>query len=333
MLVLLFDSLLFGAARNIQLSLDSAVEIAMDNSYQVRRLGLEIERTRARLKVEGAGLKSRVSIRLRAPEFKAISDYKWNSTLQRDEIVRQNTRLWQMNLAIRQPVILFGFPTNGYLSLNNRIYRYLQRDGTNDLSYYNRYFLKFEQPLFQPNRLRNDIERAELDLERRELQYIEDLVDMISDIAEEYYELFRLSYQTKMYQSHVSDLEQILSIAEAKSSGSDNGNIEISQAKIELANAREQLLENKSTQRIAFTHMKKRLRLDEGDSIFIEPYTHFTPVEINVEEAINYGYTLRPKLELLNVNKKRNEIDLENAKGLNSFGVDVQMTYGLEKQD
>jgi len=333
-LILFFSSPLYSdSQKSIQLTLESAVNIAMENSYRVRQLRLGIERTRAWLKVERAGLKSRVYMNLRAPEFKAISDYKWNSTLQRDEIVRQNTRLWQANLAIRQPVILFGYPTNGYLSLNNKIYRYLQRDGMNTLSYYNRYFLEFEQPLFKPNRLRNDIERAELDLERRELQYIDDLVDMINDIADDYYRLFQLSYQNKIYRTNVRNLEQILAIAESNLPQPNETTIEISQVKIELANAREQLLENQSTKRMEFARMKQRLRLHDSDSIFVESYTNFTPIEVDIEEAIEYGYNLRPRLKLLRINERRNEIDLENAKGVNSFGVDVQMTYGLEKQD
>jgi len=31
-----------------------------------------------------------------------------------------------MSLSVVQPVILLGYPTNGYLSLNNRMYRYTQ---------------------------------------------------------------------------------------------------------------------------------------------------------------------------------------------------------------
>lgn len=37
-----------------------------------------------------------------------------------------------MNPAIELPVILLGYPTNGYLSLPNRIYRYLQLGGNID---------------------------------------------------------------------------------------------------------------------------------------------------------------------------------------------------------
>ena len=133
------------AQQSINLTLDRAFEIAMDNSYRIKHLQMGIERTRYLLKARQAGLKSRVYMYIRSPELDATSEFKWNSTLQKDEIVHQNTRLWQMDLSIRQPVILFGYPTNGYLSLNNRMYRYLQKEnGTEDVDYYNRYFIRFK---------------------------------------------------------------------------------------------------------------------------------------------------------------------------------------------
>ena len=88
--------------------------------------------------------------------------------------------------------------------------RYLQKkDGAEDVDYYNRYFVRFEQPLFQPNRLKNDIERAELDLEDDELEYIDDLVDLIDDIGDDYYELFELSYRNIIHAHHVVNLEKV----------------------------------------------------------------------------------------------------------------------------
>ena len=87
------------------------------------------------------------------PQFEQISEQRWNSVLQRNEIVGENSRRWQMDFSIQQPLILMGYPTNGYLSLNNRVYRYTQiEEDEHDLTYYNRYFVQYRQPLFQPAR-------------------------------------------------------------------------------------------------------------------------------------------------------------------------------------
>src|SRR5688572_24264922 len=102
-----------GVQAPIELTLDRMVELGLRDSYRVRHLQLEVERTRSLLSAERAGLKSRVSLNIAAPQFQAISDNKWNSTLQRNELVREDTRRFQMDLSVRQPVILFGYPTDG----------------------------------------------------------------------------------------------------------------------------------------------------------------------------------------------------------------------------
>src|SRR5690606_14244694 len=123
-------------------------------------------------------------LNISAPQFQKISDNKWNSTLQRNELVREDTRRFQAEMSVRQPVILFGYPTNGVLSLNNRVYRYTQVDGDErDTTFYNRYFIAYNQPLFQPNSMKNDLEAAELNLEKAELRYAGDVVGAIDDLA------------------------------------------------------------------------------------------------------------------------------------------------------
>ncbi len=96
---------------------------------------MSIDRTRFNLQAQRARLKSRIDLNVSAPDFQSVAEPRWNSTLQREEIIHENSRRFEAELSIRQPVILFGYPTNGYLSLNNRIYRYNQLDneGQSDL--------------------------------------------------------------------------------------------------------------------------------------------------------------------------------------------------------
>jgi len=323
------------AQKSINLTLESAVDIAMTNSYRISQLKMGIERSRYWLQARRASLKSRVYMNLQAPELNSTSEFKWNSEEQKDELVRQNTRRLQMDLSIRQPVILLGYPTNGYLSLNNKIYRYLQKqNGAEEVDYYNRYFVRFEQPLFQPNRLKNDIERAELDLEDTELDYINNLVRMIDDIADDYYdELFRLSYRNVIYSHHVANLEKVSKIVSRISQQDTTRSIDVIQVRVALSNTQEKLLENQSELRLESMRMIQSLRLDPKDSLRVEPVVKITPITVDLDQAIQYGYNLRPRMQQLAINQRRNEINLENTKGRNSFRINLEMTYGLEKQD
>ncbi len=322
------------AQQSIDLTLEKVVDIAMENSYRVQHLELGIERTRYYLKAREARLKSKVYLNLRSPEIKALADYKWNSDLQKDEIIRQDTRRWQMDLSIRQPVILFGYPTNGYLSLNNRIYRYLQKiNSEENVDYYNRYFVRFEQPLFQPNYLKNNIEEAELVLEREELNYIGDIVRLIDDIADDYYNLFELSYKDVIYSNHLANLQKVSEIVNNISQQETARSIEGIQIQVELANTQEQLLGNQSDIRLETARMKQRLRLDYQDSLIVKPITTISPINVNVNQALQYGYTLRPTLRIYDIRKRQDEIYLQETSARGALRINLEMTYGMEKQD
>lgn len=327
-------SALLPAQSVVDLTLQSAVEIAMDHSYRVRQLRLGIERQRKWLEAERADLKSKVYAHLKIPEISRLSEHKWNSDLGKDEIVRRNTRLWKMGLSIEQPVILFGYPTNGYLSLNNEMYRYVQlHNATRDIDYYNRYFVRFEQPFFQPNRLKNELEEAELDLEEREIEFLEDLVDILDDVGDDYYDLFELSYRDRVYSHQVEALRQVSEMARDIAQREPARSIEADQAQVEWANVQERLLQNQSDMRLESARLKQRLRLNSQDSLRVSSVVNIVPITVDVDQAIEYGYTLRPRLRKLAINKQQNELDLDNTRGWNSFRVDLEMTYGLEKKD
>jgi len=318
----------------LHLSLDEAVEIAMGNSYRMRMLELGIERTRHFLRSRQASLKSKVSMRLDSPEIKSISERKWNSTLQKDEIVHEDTRRYQMDLSIRQPVVLFGYPTNGYLSLNNRIYRYLQKDDKeNDIDYYNRFFIQYEQPLFQPNFLKNDIEDAELDYKKAELDYVQDRVRLIDDVYDDYYDLFEATYRRRLYQLQVDLLERVEGIVRKLAATDPAREIELTQIEAELGNAREDLLQNDNSIRLEVVQIKRTLHLGVEDSVFVDPAIKITPVSVDVEKAIQYGLKLRPLMRSLEISKRKYEIDVDDAKGYDAFHVNLEMTYGLENQE
>ena len=320
------------AGEMIQLTLDTAIDIAMKNSYSIKQLELGVEKNRYWLKAERAGLKSKVYMNLMAPELDAVSDYKWNSTMRKNEIIRQNTNRWQVDISIRQPLILLGYPTNGYLSLNNKIYRYLQKeDGDRDVDYYNRFFVRFQQPIFRPNQLKNDIENAELNLQREELYYIRNRVNLVNRVTFEFYDLFELIHKERVYQLTVQNLEKIYKSARTLALDDSTRKVEEVQALIELVNARELQMKNQSDLRLNMLNMKQRLRIDVHDSLSIKHDISLSNIPIDHADALEFGYTLRPHLQLLGIEKRRREITLNNAHGWDAFHLDFAVTAGLEK--
>lgn len=320
-------------ADTVELTLERMVELGLGDSYRVRQLRLGVERRRALLRAQQADLRSRVYLNIATPEFRAISDEKWNSDLGRNEIIYTNTRLWELDLSVRQPVMLLGYPTNGYLSLNNRVYRYSQLGDKDEVNYYNRYFVAYEQPFFQPNAMKNNLEGARLALESAELDYLDDVVSVIDDLADDYYDLFEDAFQIRVADDRVEALEQVGQIAGEMAEQSPARSVDVDQLEVELANAREQAQQARSSFRLQAADIKQRLRLEPSDSIVLEPVVEVRPVAVDVDRAIRLAKTLVPRMREIEISRRRGEINLEETKGRNSFRLNVALSYGREMQD
>lgn len=324
-----------GVGGIIDLDLRVMVDLALYSSYRVRQLNLGIDRTQLRLRSQRARLRSRVDLDLSAPDYRSITESRWNSDLGREELIHEDSRRLEAELSVRQPVILLGYPTNGYLSLNNRIYRYTQVDeaGDSDLRYYNRAFVSYTQPLFQPNELKNDLEEAELDLEDAELGFYEDVVEIIEDVSNDYFDLFEEAYGAVINESHVANLIVAEESAAALAEDDPSRAIELGQIRVELANAREQLQQARSEFRLEATSLKTRLNIPETDSIALDPVIAIQPVLVDAETATTYALELTPRMRQLDISYRENEINLDQTRGRGGVQVDVRLTYGREMQD
>jgi len=321
--------------QTIELTLERMVDLTLSRSYQVRRLNLGIQRDQFNLQAEQARLKSSVDLELTMPRFRRTSEPKWNSDLQRDEIIQENTRRWEGELSVSQPVMLFGYPTNGYLSFNNRMYQYTQvdDDGTKDTNYYNRYYISYRQPLFQPNGLKNDLEQAQMNLERTQLEFYGDVVRIVDNVADDYYDLFDEHLSRDIYQGLAEDLQRALEIAERLAESDSARAIDVDQIQVELANARENVQSAESAFRLDAASIKRDLGLADTDSISIVPVFEMDPVEIDMDQAVEYAMQLTPRMRQLDMNLRSSEIGLEDTKARGGFRMDVSLSYGRERMD
>jgi len=318
--------------QEIHLTLNKAVDIAIKNSYRTKQLELGIQRSMHWLRARQASLRSQVYMNLQTPDLNNISEYKWNSDLGHDEIVRQNTQRWQSDMSIKYPLMLFGYPTNGYLSLNHKFYRYLQKDhGDDQVDYYNRLYLKFEQPFFLPNELKNDLEDAQLDLQDIKLEYINERVEIIEDIAQDYYEIFDATYDNNIYQNQLTYLEQAQQISDSLRQKDGSQSFDNEQISLEIANVREKRYSSQSRLRRRLVYIKQRLRLNSDDSLYVTPLVKIIPVQVDLPGAIRLGYENSPWLQRLKIRYRRSELDVENEKAQNAFHLRLEVTYGLEK--
>jgi len=323
------------APQIIELTIERMVELTMSTSYTIRRLNLDVQRQQYNLKAQQARLKSRVDLELIAPAFRRTSEPKWNAALGRDEVIQEETRRWEGELSIRQPVILFGYPTNGYLSFNNRMYRYNQIDDDGDpsVTYYNRYYFSYNQPLFQPNSLKNSLEQAELSLEGTQLRFYSDVVNIVKSVDDGYHSLFGQYHRRTLRLNQVDQLERALDLALAFAQVDSTRIIEVDQIQVELANARENLQSTESSIRLSFSYVRSEYGLSPEDSLAFEPEFELDPVPVDMFDATGYAMGLTPRMRQLAIGLRNQEIRLDRTKSRGGFRLNLNMSYGREVRD
>jgi len=319
----------------IELTLERMVDLTLSTSYQIRRLNLNIQRDQYNLHAQQARLKSSADLDLTFPALRLTSEPRWNSDLQKDEIVQENTRRWEGEISIRQPVMLFGYPTNGYLSVSNRMYRYNQisDDGESDVNYYNRYYISYRQPLFQVNELKNDLEEAELDLEDTQLEFYDDVVNIVDNVAESYFDLFEEHYRREIFLDLTSNFQRALDLSRELAQTDSTRAIEVDQFQVELSNARESVQSAESSIRLESASVKRDLGLADTDSIALSPELFLDPVPIDMDQAVQYAMELTPRMRELDMSLRRSEIRLEGTKSRGGFQMDLELSYGRERRD
>jgi outer membrane protein TolC len=320
----------------VELTLDRMIDLTMENSFRIQRVNLDLQRTRFNLQAEQARLKSRVDLRMQVPTVNVQSENRFDASLGRNIIIRENSQRWQADLSISQPVVLFGYPTGGELSINSRLYQYKQVDGDGDIfnQYYNRYFLQYEHGLFQPNTLRNDLEQAQLEVEESELDYQGDLISVINEVSYGYLGIFNEAYQIEIEQGYIERLEDALGLAEDLAAQDPERDSDVEQITIELANAQQDLQQTRAGFRRQAVDIKQNLRLNPSDSLVIsDPVIEITPVEFDTELAIERARSLTPRLRNIDIDFRNSEIRLEETEGRGGFRMDLELTYGREMRD
>jgi len=334
--LLLFGGEPVAGQQVIDLTLERMVELTMANSFRIQRVNLDLQRTRYNLQAEQARLKSRVDLRMQVPTVNVQSENQFDAALGRNVIVRENSQRWQADLSITQPVVLFGYPTGGELSINSRLFQDKQVDGDGDVfnTYYNRYFVQYEHELFQPNELKNDLEQAQLSVEENELEYKGDVIQVIDGVSYTYLGIFEDAYSIEIQRDYIERLEEALSLAEDLASQDPDRESDVEQLTIELANAEQDILQTRAGFRRRAVEIKQDLRLSPNDSIVISnPEIRIAPVDFDTELAIQRARELTPRLRNIAIDYRRSEIGLEELEGRNGFRLDLELTYGREVRD
>jgi len=324
--------LLWGASAHCQqlLTLDNALDVANENSPEVRKSRLNRERSKNFLDAQRASLKTNFNLALdpfnysREERFYEVLS-KWQTT---------ETYSSMANFSISQPIAM----TDGVLSLNNRLawQHSITEAGpqvNEDIAFSNNLFLQYRQPLFTYNQTKQNLEELELDYERSDIQYRLQKLSTEVQVTKNYYNLYAAQMALEISREELKNQQENYQVVQNKVDAQLLAREELYQAEVNLASARSQVYTREVQLQNAKDQFKQLIGMDLDKSFRVALDIKIDSVQINMDKAIKNA--LNSRLEIRN-----REIELQNARfnlietsAQNKFKGNVSVSLGVQGVD
>jgi outer membrane protein len=312
----------------IDLDLETAVSLALDHSWRMERVRLDLQRDRYNLEASRAALKSNASLGLTLPNYdqsiKEITDPSTGQPL----VINTRGARYSTDISIRQPL-----PTNGVLSLNgvlNRTQDDLIKYTPGKKTYYGRTFIRYEQPIMQPNTLQMNIRRAELQLENTELSFLDEEIRVKTEVSNAYYDLFERTTGDSLARAEVRRLERIYAIGREQFERGELSEGNLLTLEVEVGAARDRASTaagNMNRERASFVQL---IGLPADQDVRISTALEYRIVELDPARAVEDALAQRTDLLRNGMQLDNNRLELRERRSAGMIKGTITLTFGLE---
>jgi len=318
----------YPAGAQMKMTLDMALDIAMENSPDIRSTRLDLVRSSQLLKAQQAALKSRFSLRL--DPFQYTRDQTFDAFLSAWSTSESKTS--SSTFTASQPII----QTDGTLFLINRFSwqdSYSSYRDVRNKAYTNDIFFRFTQPLFTYNRTRLETLELEMDLEQSQLRFGIQKLSLERQVTQSFYNVYQNKMSLDIALEELKNQENSYQITKSKQEAGLVALEELYQAELNLGTSRSTVQNRRVTLENSLDTFKQLIGLDLEDSVTVEADVEFKPVEVNLGKALEEGLKNRMELRQRRINIENARYDLVRTQARNEFKGDVTLSYGITGQD
>ena len=323
-----------GAAQEpMVLTLDRSIEIALNQSNDIKQLEQSLISSRMNLRSAEAGFRSNGELQISSlPNFQ---QNERRTALPGGTFLfeRQQFMDLQTDVLVNQPV----GRTDGVFSLVGSLQRFQQFDVTDPVTnaasdpsqYGTQVRVQFRQPLFTYNRLKVGLRRAELNLETTLQTYSRNQLDLVFNVTSGFYNLFKSQQQLMLDQLQISQAEEAFRIAQLKSAAGLLAEVEVLRLEIDLANARNTMTNSEAALRQNEDSFKIQIGLPLESSIEVTTDLAYLPVNVPMERAIDEALKRRTELRTDDIAIQLGEIGVTETDAQREIRGDLFVSYGL----
>jgi outer membrane protein len=313
------------------LTMDRALEIAENNSPNIKQTELALLRSQERLNAQRARLKSQFSITLDPFEYEKTNRFD------------QQTSEWYLNesassggtFAINQRIL----PTDGQLMLVNRFsydYSFTESAFASDpvsTAYTNNLYLQFTQPIFTYNRTKMETKTLELEYESSLLRYLLMRLSLERDVAQQFYAVYSNQMRLEIAREELESNQASYNIIENKVEGGLLALEELYQAEVNLATSSSTVFSAELTLQNSQDQFKVLVGLPLDTSFLIAAEITADTVPVNQELAISHALENRMELREREIEIENADFGLIQARATNEFAGSITASFGVQAYD
>lgn len=290
------------ANAQLMLTLERTLEIAYESSPNMISQKISLESQLENVNATKAQLKSRFSL--------SVDPFSYSNSRNFQDYANDyvnNESLGSFgSFIVSQPITA----TDGTVTLSNRFGYERNTVGDNDPvnRFSNNIQLSISQPLLQKyNANKMGLKQAELDLENAQLQYSITKLSLEYNVSQSFYSLYSAEQSLITAKEELENQEKSYEIIKNKVEAGLSAEEELWQAELNLQNARSSVNDSEVSLENSKDQLKQTIGLDLNEDIAIVTNIDVKTIDIELEDAIEYG--LQKRMEL-----RQNEITLENSR-------------------
>lgn len=317
------------SARNYHLSIDEAITLALNQGFDAKQSQLQLDNARHNMDVSQRRTKTSVDLRLQAPNFtERVTPLQQPNQLPIYNTIGNLT--WGSALQLTQPILL----TDGRITLQSDFQQLRQSifqeqiDATDrSKRFVSSLSIRFNQPLFVPNQLKLNLERAQLQLARSQQTFTSTQLNVVYNITQFFYNTYSAQRRLEIAKDALAQQTQSAELAQKKYEAGLIPEVDALLMEVDLARSRNQLLQAQGS----FTRQSDALKLELGlsldDSVQVHVSLELTHFDIDEEIAIAHGLKHQASLNQRQIDYRLSEIALKDVRSQGALRGDFSASY------
>jgi outer membrane protein TolC len=327
---IIFISQMAQAQDTLYLSCSGAIEIALGKSYSTRSFEIDRQAMQYYFSYYKAMFKPRLDLNLDAPLWQeSVTEIEQANGL---PVYNSNGSL-QVGGNLSFTYVL---PSGGNLSLSTNPFRrnfttVLASDNSklkNDL-FNSQFSLYFTQPIFTKNKLKENLREAEFNYQKSEHSYTRAQMDIVYDVTQEFYALYRSKKQVEIALEKLKNSEESFRIAKLKLEGGRMAQGDVMSAEVSVAQNRAAYLKAINQMQNEEDQFKQLIGLDLNSKIGIITNLEYKPVLIDEQRATDEALKNRLEIKETEMDINLLKIEVDRAKRVREFQGNISAYYDL----